>query len=83
MKNRIREMVLLTALICFISVFVSFPIDRAPNAQKKASRTVAPGSYPSAAIILLTDGRRTTGPDPLATTRRPARRSGSPLPRTS
>jgi Ca-activated chloride channel family protein len=26
---------------------------------------VAPGSYPSAAIILLTDGRRTTGPDTL------------------
>ena len=26
---------------------------------------VAPGSYPSAAIILLTDGQRTTGPDPL------------------
>ena len=25
----------------------------------------APGSYPSAAIILLTDGQRTTGPDPL------------------
>ena len=26
---------------------------------------VAPGSYNSAAIILLTDGQRTTGPDPL------------------
>jgi Ca-activated chloride channel homolog len=26
---------------------------------------VEPGSYPSAAIILLTDGQRTTGPDPL------------------
>ena len=26
---------------------------------------VAPGSYPSAAIVLLTDGQRTTGPDPL------------------
>ena len=26
---------------------------------------VPPGSYPSAAIILLTDGQRTTGPDPL------------------
>ena len=24
-----------------------------------------PGSYPSAVIILLTDGQRTTGPDPL------------------
>ena len=28
-------------------------------------RPVAPGSYPSAAIILLTDGQRTTGPDSL------------------
>ena len=26
---------------------------------------VPPGSYTSAAIILLSDGRRTTGPDPL------------------
>jgi Ca-activated chloride channel homolog len=26
---------------------------------------VAPGSYPSAAVIMLTDGQRTTGPDPL------------------
>jgi Ca-activated chloride channel homolog len=26
---------------------------------------VAPGSFSSAAIILLTDGQRTTGPDPL------------------
>jgi Ca-activated chloride channel family protein len=26
---------------------------------------VAPGSYGSAAIVLLTDGQRTTGPDPL------------------
>ena len=37
---------------------------------KKAAPTkdfvpVPPGSYPSAAIILLSDGRRTTGPDPL------------------
>jgi Ca-activated chloride channel family protein len=26
---------------------------------------VAPGSYRSAAVILLTDGQRTTGPDPI------------------
>ncbi len=26
---------------------------------------VAPGSYPSGAIIMLTDGQRTTGPDPM------------------
>jgi Ca-activated chloride channel family protein len=33
--------------------------------EKKAVPPVPPGSYTSAAIILLTDGRRTTGPDPL------------------
>ncbi len=37
--------------------------DRA--AEKKPFTPVPPGSYTSAAIILLTDGRRTTGPDPL------------------
>jgi Ca-activated chloride channel family protein len=38
------------------------PPDRAPS---PAFVPVAPASYNSAAIILLTDGRRTTGPDPL------------------
>jgi Ca-activated chloride channel homolog len=33
--------------------------------DKKPFKAVPPGSYTSAAIILLTDGRRTTGPDPL------------------
>ena len=33
-----------------------------------------PGSYTSAAIILLTDGRRTTGPDPLDAARMAADR---------
>jgi Ca-activated chloride channel family protein len=41
------------------------PIDAEPKAEKKAVAPVPPGSYQSAAIILLTDGRRTTGPDPL------------------
>jgi Ca-activated chloride channel family protein len=41
------------------------PIDKEPKAAKKPSTVVAPGSFQSAAIILLTDGRRTTGPDPL------------------
>ena len=37
-----------------------------PNDKPKPDFTpVAPGSYPSAAIILLTDGQRTTGPDPI------------------
>ena len=37
-----------------------------PNDKPKPDFTpVPPGSYSSAAIILLTDGQRTTGPDPL------------------
>jgi Ca-activated chloride channel family protein len=35
------------------------------QAPKKPFKPVAPGSYSSAVIILLTDGRRTTGPDAL------------------
>ena len=37
---------------------------RPPQATKEFT-PVAPGSYASAVIILLSDGRRTTGPDPL------------------
>jgi Ca-activated chloride channel homolog len=33
--------------------------------EAKAVNKVEPGSYNSAAIIMLTDGQRTTGPDPL------------------
>ena len=36
-------------------------LDDKPKAPPKQIKPVAPGSYPSAAIILLTDGRRTTG----------------------
>ncbi len=32
--------------------------------KRRPHSPVAPGSYPSAAIILLTDGQTTTGPDP-------------------
>ncbi len=39
------------------------PLDQAGKAEKKAFKPVPPGSYNSAAIILLTDGQRTTGPD--------------------
>jgi Ca-activated chloride channel homolog len=35
------------------------------NGATKAFTPVAPGSYNSAAVIMLTDGQRTTGPDPL------------------
>ena len=41
------------------------PIDRAKGAQKDTGKPVPPGSYQSAAIILLTDGQTTTGPDPI------------------
>lgn len=51
------------------------PIAQAPkNAEKKEFKPVPPGSYSSAAIILLTDGRRTTGPDPLESARMAADR---------
>ncbi len=40
-----------------------------PRVEKKEFKTVPPGSFKSAAIILLTDGRRTTGPDPLLAAR--------------
>jgi Ca-activated chloride channel family protein len=36
-----------------------------PRTEKKPHEPVAPGSYSSAAIILLTDGQRTTGVDTL------------------
>lgn len=41
------------------------PLDRALKPGHKPVSPVAPGSHPSAAIILLSDGRRTMGPDPI------------------
>lgn len=41
-----------------------FSLD-AERKPKKEFTPVAPGSYPSAAVIMLTDGQRTTGVDPL------------------
>jgi Ca-activated chloride channel family protein len=44
----------------------SKPIERKAEAKKKeAFKPVEPGSYSSAAIIMMTDGQRTTGPDPV------------------
>jgi Ca-activated chloride channel family protein len=45
----------------------SAPIDRAQKSEpaKKERTPVAPGSYTNGVIILLSDGRRTTGPDPI------------------
>jgi Ca-activated chloride channel family protein len=45
------------------------PIDRPKAPEKKEAGAVVPGSYRSGAIILLTDGRRTTGPDPVEAAR--------------
>jgi Ca-activated chloride channel family protein len=41
------------------------PIDKAPSAAKPPPPPVKPGSYTSGVIVLLSDGRRTTGPDPI------------------
>jgi Ca-activated chloride channel family protein len=43
----------------------SAPIDKQKPEAKKERKPVPPGSNRAGAIILLTDGRRTTGPDPL------------------
>jgi len=51
------------------------PIDRANKSPAgKALKPVPPGSHPSAAIILLTDGRATTGPNPIETAKLAAER---------
>jgi Ca-activated chloride channel family protein len=44
------------------------PIDRARKADKAGKKElapVAPGSYTSGVIVMMSDGRRTTGPDPV------------------
>ncbi len=46
------------------------PTAKAP--PKAAAAPVAPGSYSGGAIVLLSDGRRTQGPDPVAAARRAA-----------
>jgi Ca-activated chloride channel homolog len=45
----------------------SASLDSKPEKNKPAAefKPVPPGSYPNAAIILLTDGHTTTGPDPV------------------
>jgi len=40
-------------------------LDSTRKSEKKEFTPVRPGSYTSGAIILMSDGRRTTGPDPL------------------
>jgi Ca-activated chloride channel homolog len=51
------------------------PLDRAGRGKdKEQPQTVPPGSYTAAAIILLTDGQTTTGPDPIESARMAAER---------
>jgi Ca-activated chloride channel family protein len=50
------------------------PLDQAKKSEKKEVKPVPPGSYTSAAIILLTDGQRTTGPDSIDAARMAADR---------
>jgi Ca-activated chloride channel family protein len=53
------------------------PIERSrksPKVEKKKFTPAVPGSFTSGAIILLSDGRRTTGPDPLEAARMAADR---------
>jgi Ca-activated chloride channel homolog len=51
-----------------------FPLDAPRETGKDDPKLVAPGSYPAAAIILLTDGQTTTGPDPIEAARMAADR---------
>ena len=50
------------------------PLDQARKTEKPVFTPVPPGSYTSAAIILLTDGQRTTGPDSIEAARMAADR---------
>ena len=43
-----------------------YAIDDPAGAKKEPFKPVPAGSYNNAAIVLLTDGQRTTGPDPIA-----------------
>ncbi len=52
----------------------SAPLDPSKAPEKAPAKPVAPGSYTGAAIILLTDGQTTTGPDPIESARMAADR---------
>jgi len=52
----------------------SAPLDPSRAADKDPPKPVPPGSYSGAAIILLTDGQTTTGPDPIESARMAADR---------
>jgi Ca-activated chloride channel family protein len=50
------------------------PLDQTGKTEQPPFKPVPPGSYTSAAIILLTDGQRTTGPDSIEAARMAADR---------
>ena len=50
------------------------PEEKAKEQARKPFEPVEPGSYTSAAVILLTDGQRTTGPDPMEAAKMAAER---------
>ena len=52
----------------------AMPVAPGEKKEKKPFVPVEPGSYSSAAIILLTDGQRTTGPDPMEAAKMAAER---------
>jgi Ca-activated chloride channel family protein len=52
----------------------SAPLDPSRAEDKAPPKPVPPGSYSGAAIILLTDGQTTTGPDPIESARMAADR---------
>ncbi|MDB5840131.1 MAG: von Willebrand factor, type [Herminiimonas sp.] len=49
-------------------------LDQRPKGDSPEFKPVAPGSYGSAVIILLTDGQTTTGPDPIEASKMAAER---------
>ena len=49
-------------------------LDPSGKAEQRKVEPVPPGSYNSAVVILMSDGRRTTGPDPLDAARMAAER---------
>ena len=57
-----------------VSLKAIFPDQDFDLRAKSPARAVAPGSYSSAAVILLTDGQTTTGPDPVDAARLAAER---------
>lgn len=53
---------------------VEVPLGSVSRSERREFDPVSPGSYTAGAIVLLSDGRRTTGPDPLAVAKMAAER---------